>query len=357
MSFKSPEPIILAAALLLLIGGAGYWAYSFPERAAIVGFHSMDPAGKPSKPLKAEDLDAKLVVWNSPVLWNEPANKRQLFDSEEYLFYPSAYPGGDYIKRNDPNALTPSGVLIRWEKENQLDFQDSGVDRADPDGDGFSNIVEYKNEPVGVRIKAADCDGTKSTNPHDPKSHPDYLARLRLQKYEATSFHIQFRGYQQLNGTYVFQIFLKDVPSDKQPPLKKTGDQLGFEGYVIGAFTLKIVEELDPATKQKVQKDRSTLELDRPDIGLKVIVPFREEVDSPESTADFVMLMPSDADKVIKISQGKILTIHYMPDRHFLLLEANDNGAKIQDTQSKQEYHILKLDQAEWDEVPAQQNK
>jgi len=62
--------------------------------------------------------------------------------------------------------------------------------------------------------------------------------------------------------------------------------------------------------------------------------------------------MPEDADKVIQVTQGKTLTIHYMPERHFLLLEANDSGARIRDADSKQEYHILKLDPADWDEVP-----
>jgi hypothetical protein len=351
MSFKSPEPIVLAVALIILMGGAAWFAYDFPELSDIVGFHSMDPSGKPSKPLKAEELDAKLVAWNSPVLWNLPSTQRDLFDSAQYLFYPSAYPSGDYIKKMDPLAKSPSGVLLSWYSQNGLEFTDSGVDREDPDGDGFSNIVEYKNEPVGVRYKASDCDGTKSTNPHDPKSHPEYLARLRLQKYNSTPFHIQFKGINAINGVNLYQLYFEDSPSEKQPPFKKEGDQIPG-GYVVGPYVKNIVQEKNKDTGIVETLDKSTLELDRPDIGTKILVPFRGTVDSPESTAEFVMLMPDDADKVIQISQGKILTIHYMPDRHFLLLEANDNGARIRDMQTKQEYNILKLDPAEWDEVP-----
>jgi hypothetical protein len=98
--------------------------------------------------------------------------------------------------------------------------------------------------------------------------------------------------------------------------------------------------------------DVSTLELDKPEIGLKVILPFRQEIDSPESTADFVMLMPADVDKVIKISRGRIFTISYLPDTSFLVIEANDKGAIIRDTKTSQDYTIPKLDPAEWDEVP-----
>ncbi len=343
----------MAVALLILAISAGMLAYEFPDLSQIVGFSSMSPKGSPTKATEAAELQARIAEWNTPALWNEPASKRELFDSKEYLFYPSAYPAGEYIKAVNDDIRSPSGILLSWYKKNGLDFQDSNVDREDPDGDGFSNIVEYRNEQVGERLKAADCDGTKSTNPHDPKSHPDYLARLRLQKYETVPFHIQFRGINTVDGVNFFQIVLKDVPADKQPGFKKTGDQLGFEGYVIGPYVHNIVTVHDKATNTDEQVDKSTLELDRPDIGLKVIVGFKEEKDSPDSTADFVMLMPNESDKVLKVAQGKILTLSYLPGRKFLLLEANDSGARIQDMDSKQEYHILKLDPAEWDEVPA----
>ena len=99
----------------------------------------------------------------------------------------------------------------------------------------------------------------------------------------------------------------------------------------------------------------------KPDINLKVIVPFRKEIDSPEYTANFVMLMPTEVDKVMKVSRGKILygSLH-VTGHSFLVIEATDTGATIRDTKSKQEYTIPKLiadpnDPAnnEWDEVPA----
>jgi len=350
MSFKSPEPIILAVALILLAVGAGMLAYEFPPLSDIVGFHSTDPSGKATKTMDAADLQARLVSWSAPTLWNNPP--RELFDSKEYIFYPSAYPAGDYIKANDKSTRSPSGVLLSWYKDNGLNFQDSSVDRQDPDGDGFSNIVEYRNEKVGERLKAADCDGTNATNPHDPKSHPDYLARLRLQKYESTPFHIKFMGIEQIGGINEYQLYFQDSPSEKQPGLKKEGDKLPG-GYVVGKYTEDKRKVMNDKTKVLEDKDMSTLELIRPDIDFSIKVPYRSEIDSPESTADFVILMPADTDKVIKVSQGKTLTIHYMPERHFILLEANDSGAKIRDTDSKQEYHILKLDPTEWDEVPA----
>jgi hypothetical protein len=350
---KSPEPIILAVVLLLLAITAAGLAYEFPSLADITGVTSMEPQGHPTKPLNAQDIESSVTVWNSPVLWKDPSNHHRLFQSAEYLFYASAYPSGQYIAKLDPNTRSPSGVLLSWYRQYSLDFTDSNVDREDPDGDGFSNIVEFKNDPVGVVQKAADCDGSKSTNPLDPQAHPPYLARLRLQQYETRPFHIQFKGYDQINGTYVFQIHLNDVPSSSQPALKKTGDPLGLEGYVIGPFHQIFKMEKDPATGLTVNTDESTLELDKPEIDLHVIVPFRKEIDSPEYTASFVMLLPTETEKIIKIARGKIFTVPFMQGSSFMLREANAEGATIRDTKTNADSHIPKLDPKEWNEVPA----
>jgi hypothetical protein len=354
MNFKSPELIVLAVALFLLAGGALGLALSFPSLSDITGVTSLDPKGKPAPKLTPEDLATSAATWNSPDLWTEPENHLRLFDSKQYLFYPSLYPTGNYIQANDGTARSPGGVLLSWYQKYGIEFTSATVDREDPDGDGFSNITEYKNEQVGQRFSAFDLDGSKSTNPLDPKDHPSYLSRLRLQKYEATPFHIQFKGYEQVNGVYVFQISLADIPSGSQPPLKKTGDQLGFEGYIVGAFHLNIVSVVDPNTHVAEDVDESTLDLVKPDIGFSITLPYRKTIDSPESTADFVMLMPTEIDKVLKVPRGKILTVPFIPaaDAQYLVIEANDDGAKIRDTKTKQEYHILKLDPAEWDEVP-----
>ena len=248
----------------------------------------------------------------------------------------------------DPQTRTPSGVLISWYQKYGLDFTDSNIDREDADGDGFSNITEFKNE----NLKAADCDGSQSTNPLDPQNHPSFISRLRLQKYDSRPFHIQFRGYQQLNGETYFQIYLKDVASAQQPRLKKTGEPLGLEGYTVGAFHPNVVKEKDPGTGQEFDVDESTLELTKPDIDFKIVLTYRKEIDSPESTANFVMLMPTEVDKVIKVARSQTFTPPYLTDKKYQVREIKDTGAVIRDTQSNQDINVPKLDPAEWDEVP-----
>jgi len=354
---KSPGPIVLASALLILAIGTALLAYLYPgaidEAQSIV---TTPPVGKPTVKQKAEVLSDRVAAWNSPVAWTEPDNHHRLFNPEDYLFYPALFPNQNYLQKDDGTARSNGGVLLSYYKKYGFDITDPNIDRADPDGDGFSNETEFKNEQVGQRLKASDCDGKNATNPMDPQSHPPYLARLRLKEYSKQSFHILFNGYQQLNGEYLFQIFLTDLPSERQPKLKKTGEPLGEEGYIVGKFTLNVVNAKDPNTGIVEPMDESTLELTKPDIGLSIILPLRKPIDSPESTADFVMLMPTERDKVMKVPRGKILEVPYIKDTKYLIIDIDDNGAKIRDMNTKKDYNILKLidtpGASEWDEVP-----
>jgi hypothetical protein len=305
---------------------------------------STEPSGHTPKKLKAEDLQSNLASWNSPALWNEPENKHQLFMSQGILFYPS----DGSVKLIEGPTRSPSGVLISWYVKYGLNFSDPNVDREDPDGDGFSNKVEF----MGEAAKAELSDGTQSTNPLDPQSHPSFISRLRLDKYDVRPFHIQFRGYQQLNGEMVFQIYLKDVPSYNQPRLKKTGDDLGFEGYKIGAFHQSIVEEEDPNTHIKTQVDKSTLDLTKPEIDFTIPLPFRQEIDSPESTANFVMLMPTEVGKVFKVPRAGKFTPPYLPNTQYIVRDIKDTGAVIRDMKTNQDINIPKLAPNEWNDVP-----
>jgi hypothetical protein len=101
-----------------------------------------------------------------------------------------------------------------------------------------------------------------------------------------------------------------------------------------------------------VTVDESTLELDKPDIGFKILLPLRQVVDSPESTANFVMLMPSEVDKVIKVPRGKTFTLPFVPGSEYLVIDIKDQGATIRDTKTKQDVTVPKLDPQEWNDVP-----
>ena len=224
---KQVEPIILTVALFLLGLGAVLFAYFYPSVPAITGIPALTAQGKNVTPLKAEDVAASLAIWAGPTSWEEPSSHNRLFHSDKFLFYASLYPSGDYIARLSGDSRLPSGMLISWCDAHHLDFTDVNVDREDPDNDGFSNLTEFKNEPVGAHYKAAiTWMGPSSTNPTDGKSHPDFLARGSAWRNTSCGRSTSSStATSRSTASILFQLHLNDVPSYNQPQLKKTGDR------------------------------------------------------------------------------------------------------------------------------------
>ena len=288
---RNLEPIILTVALALLALVAAGLAYTFPSIEDLTTITSLQPDGHQAKAMSADDLTSQLTPWTTPVTWNEPTDKARLFKSEGYFFYASLYPNGNYIQKDDGTATTPGGILISWCQRYNLDITDPNIDREDLDKDGFSNKTEFF---AGLPPGTAKADGSKSTSPIDASSHPTYLSRLRLQNFDVQPFHIQFVGVVSLEGKNLFQIALTDVSQTGQPPLKKTGDALGYENWVVGEYTPKMVQE--KRTPQPAKPPRST---DRhssstsPTLAKRSFCLCARFIDAPDSTANFVMLMPS----------------------------------------------------------------
>ncbi len=340
------EPIVLAVCLGLLALVAAGLAYTFPSIEDLTGVSSLEPQGHVPVAVNEDTLKAQVAPLANPQTWKVPDDNHRLFLSDRYLFYASLYPTGNYIQKDDGTARTPGGVLISWYRKYHQDITDPNIDREDADNDGFSNQVEFFNEsPMSSKP-----DGSKATNPLDPASHPTFLSRLRLEKFDVRPFHIRFVGVSNLGGQDLFQIQLTETAS--QPPLKRTGDDLGYEGWKVGPYTHKIVNKEDPNTHSMVEEDDSTLELDKPDISRKVLLPLGQTINSEESTAYFVMLMPTLVNQEIKVARGKTFQLPLGGATAYLLLDVADAGASIRDTTSGNPITVPKLDPTEWNNVP-----
>jgi hypothetical protein len=340
------EPIVLAVCLGLLALVAAGLAYTFPQIEDLTGVSSLEPQGHVPVAVKEDTLKDEVAPLANPQLWKAPDDNHRLFLSDRYLFYASLYPTGNYIQKDDGTARTPGGVLISWYRKYHQDITDPNIDREDPDQDGFSNKTEFFNNSPA----ASKPDGSLATNPLDPASHPTFLSRLRLEKFDVRPFHIRFVGVSNLGGQNLFQIQLTETSS--QPPLKKTGDDLGYEGWQVGPYTPKIVSKMDPNTHAMEQEDDSTLELDKPDIGRKVLLTLGQTINSEESNAYFVMLMPTLVNQEIKVARGKTFQLPLGGATTYLLLDVADTGASIRDTTSNKDMTIPKLDPSEWNDVP-----
>jgi len=108
-------------------------------------------------------------------------------------------------------------------------------------------------------VARAQTDGTSQPSSSDP------------------SVHLQLKSYEKVNGAYVFQIYIEGLPANQQPKLKKIGEQLGWNNYIIGNFSLNIFKTtVGDAPPTAV--DASTLELYNLKTGHKVVLTYHGPV-------------------------------------------------------------------------------
>lgn len=179
------------------------------------------------------------------------------------------FPADKSFKVVDGSVKTDDGLTIGWKLQHNFPIDDPGVAGSDPDKDGFSNLEEFNAR----------------TEPRDPKSRPSLLLKLRIEKYTAVPFRIEFKGYapDATDGRMQFQLNFRDAA--RRSRFVKEGDEL--EGFKIGAFRQKIVEELNKSTNTVEKKDRSELELLDQQLGETLTLVLNMET---PSNKDFVKL-------------------------------------------------------------------
>ncbi len=105
---KSPEPIILAVALVLLALGCATLAYLFPSVEALTKVTSTEPSGDRAKPLKDSDVESSLAVWSAPVLWQIPDDHHRLSIPTSISFIPLFIPTGTISRKLVPTPVRPA---------------------------------------------------------------------------------------------------------------------------------------------------------------------------------------------------------------------------------------------------------
>lgn len=324
---KSWEKIVLSVSLVLLTAAAVALALLFPAKQEIGSSGNKEVQSGP----KVNKIDSKIIEpftqgWNKPPTWDAQSNL--LFISDSYLY-----------DRKEEKIIAASkgtvidGIPLQWLMENNINIKSSTVGLDDPDGDGFSNKLEYDSK----------------TDPRDPASHPPFFGRLRLKSFDLIPFRLKFQSYNELEGAKVFQINLLDVKV-RPSRLVKIGDQL--EGYVVTKFKQNVFKRVNPNTGIEEELDESTLTIEKPDIGFSIDLILNKTIDSPESTARFIMLLPGKTDREIIVQRGKEFEIPEEPGVKYLLLRADANGARIRVVSSKEEREVPKVSSQDLSEVP-----
>ncbi|HSI85587.1 MAG: Amuc_1099 family pilus-like system protein [Candidatus Methylacidiphilales bacterium] len=318
------ERIILAASLAVLAIVSAGLAYIYPEVSTALPEYK-PPAFVIGAEKKLADLQTS---WKQPVAWNETAPPvHRMFTSERYWVFPDTM----RIELVNPNSMI-QGMSLKWLEDFKIDYKSSTVGNEDPDNDLFTNKEEFDAQ----------------TNPKDQTSHPLYISRLRLKDTSFKEFRLAFKSYDPappLPGKQPdsFYINLIDLPGQPSRRVKK-GDNL--EGYIIGDFRFKMVKETKAGSTVVDEEDRSELDIEKPEIKFKFTLIRTKQMNSPEVTAELLMLLPGQTESTFKVSRGGEFEIPQQPGKKYQLLGAKDE-AVIYDIANKAEIRIPKATEEE----------
>ncbi|PTY01741.1 hypothetical protein DB346_11135 [Verrucomicrobia bacterium LW23] len=322
---KPWDRIILVSSLALLLIVSTGLAFLFPVTTTTV------------PPFSAAafkmDEEARLAQakqdWAEKALWAEVTPAHRLFLSERYWIFPDT----SRIELVSPDSVI-QGIPLKWLEEFKIDYRSPTVANEDPDGDFFTNKEEFDAQ----------------TNPKDQTSHPKYITRLRLKDVTFKEFRLSFKSYDPSppaagKQPESFYINLIDVPGQPSKRVRK-GDNL--EGYIIGEFRFKMVKQAIPGTSIMEEVDRSELDIEKPEIKFKFTLVRGQQMNSPEVTADFLMLLPGQTDQTIRVGRGGEFEIPQEPGKKYQLLNAKEEGL-IYDLTNKVENKIPKVTPEELD--------
>ena len=132
-----------------------------------------------------------------------------------------------------PNPLLfdydKDGIPNKWEIKLKLDPTDPKDALIDSDGDGFSNIQEFRAEP---QTDLTDLSRQHGTDIHDPDDHPPLEDLLFVSDISGEEFKLRFQGKITLpDGSLKFQLNLR---GDAKTYWVKLGDTV--EGFTVVDF-------------------------------------------------------------------------------------------------------------------------
>ncbi|MEP7015481.1 MAG: Amuc_1099 family pilus-like system protein [Verrucomicrobiota bacterium] len=293
---------LIAAAVFLFISAAWIW-----HSAAHFGdnFTALQPtrpkgASPPAAAIALAEAEKKVA---QPPQWSV-SGRSALFVPDKHFVDAQGQ-----LATLKTTAVHPP-VPNEWLEEFGLPIAEADVIDQDPDGDGFSNLVEWKGH----------------TNPTDKNSRPDYVAALRLKSVRDEPFRLLFSSWNP--DTQTAQLETIDFSEPTQ--FLKVGDQIGGTRFKIVKFTEK--HQTNPATGGDA--DVSELNLENVDTHDKLTLIKEKVATSPESVATFIYTWPAGSPpREFQVRKEQGFSLKPIEQIKYKLVDAQPTKAVIVNTQ------------------------
>lgn len=217
---KSYELLVLLIVLIALVGSAALLVIKTEsENSKLSNTRSLlDRTGKPAE--RIELKQSSTLIGSLQHDYHELEYENRMFVSEKRVacincgkpiaFYDLKcfFCGAEQPRLEDDidESLDTDmdGIPDKWEEAHGLDSNDPDDAHMDADGDGFTNLEEYKAE----------------TDPRNADDFPDLTTKIRLVDVKREEFQLRFNSVQEMPGNVLrFQINLRSLRRTYFPEL------------------------------------------------------------------------------------------------------------------------------------------
>jgi len=250
------------------------------------------------------------MEFQKPAEWKAGDENGSLFVSNSYMIDPKLQkPMSPNVGSILTDSLTKKPIPNALFFKNKLNPLIKGIQYQDPDGDGFRNEDELR----------------ENTNPNDKASHPPYYTRLFVKKYVRVPFLLKFQSADYDPKKPEEATFgINPVTLKRPTQFLKIGDTVAGTKFKLQSFKPNLVTGADG-----IERDLSELTLLDTEFKTTIVLIKDKITDSPESFSDFLYLWPTPSIQ-FQVKKLGVFVLKPEIDQKYKLLDINEQGAQIQ---------------------------